>query len=354
MYNISDYGKNSGGNFKMKLKNAAKMLSLSLAAAVVISGCSPATSNAKVVNINNGEDSISLSYANFAFHYTQSMYDVVYRSYYGDDYWTQDLYSDGEENMQASIKKELMDDLENAWILRKHAEEYGVTLSDDEKTKIAEAAKKFLSSNKKATVKALGANEELVKRYLEDSFYKEKVEKAIKDSFDISVSDEEAKQKTVTYVKIDEDKKSDAEDLAKIKESASLETVAEEKGLKADSYSFGKDEIDSAQSDEDAGNDANHVLPLDVLKAVDKLANGKMTDAIHVEGDGYYVCRMDNDDDEEATNTARESMILTKQSEEYDTLLQGWKDETDWKIDEKQWKKVKVTDLFEKVNTEEE
>ena len=74
----------------MKKRNIlVAAMTLTLAGATLLSGCG-LNADATLVNINKGEDSISLGYGNFVARYTQSLYDATYLQYMGTDMWTKE------------------------------------------------------------------------------------------------------------------------------------------------------------------------------------------------------------------------------------------------------------------------
>ena len=63
---------------------------------------------------------------------------AFYGSYLGDNLWSQ--YGD-------STKSTMMDTLKQMLILEQHQDEYNVSLTDDDKKKIDEAAQQFMDDN---------------------------------------------------------------------------------------------------------------------------------------------------------------------------------------------------------------
>ena len=83
----------------------------------------------------------------------------------------------------------------------------------------------------------------------------------------------------------------------------------------------------------------------EVLEAADKLKEGQVSGVIETET-GYYVIRLDKEFDEEATNEKKEELISQKQEDYYTDIVDGWKDNAAWEINEKEWAKVTFTDHF--------
>ena len=147
-------------------------------AMVALTGCKIKNYDSNVVDINNGEDGIKLGYVNFVFKYTQAGYDINYGSTYGTKLWTDDMTGTGQQ-FSEEVKNNVVETLEKQYIIKKHADELGVKITEDDKTKIDEATKKFLSENTSSTLNAMGADEDVVRQMLTDMTYVSKVEKAL-------------------------------------------------------------------------------------------------------------------------------------------------------------------------------
>ena len=148
----------------MQKKKMIRAAALALSASLLLGGCG-ISKNATVVKIAKGSDTISLGYANFYAKYTQSMYDQIYRSYYGDDYWHSDK---NDPTMETSTKEDVIDSIKRDYILVSHAGDYNVELSKEDEDKIAEAVNAFLSSNTPQALNEMGATKDIVTEYLKN------------------------------------------------------------------------------------------------------------------------------------------------------------------------------------------
>ena len=146
-----------------------------LAATVLFTGCgNKIKSDATLIEINKGDgtkDTITLGYGNFVARYQQSMFDQLYPAYGYDveTMWQQDTMGGLGYTMEDQTKSGIITDLEQMYVVKEHAADYGVVLTDEQNTAIAEAAAKFMADNPKDTLEELGATEEYVKKYLEDT-----------------------------------------------------------------------------------------------------------------------------------------------------------------------------------------
>ncbi|MCR4567622.1 MAG: hypothetical protein K5769_06200 [Pseudobutyrivibrio sp.] len=333
----------------MNIKNLKSAGVAALTAAVVLSGCGKIDPKATLVTINPGDgtkDTISLGYGNFVARYRQSMSDMMFLGYYGEDMWQSDQMSADGTTLQETTKKSVLDTIEEHYIAKSHAKDYGVEISKEQSKEISDAAKKFMKDNSKDTLKALGAKEEYVQRYLEDSTYYKLVSDAAKKEADKDIKDEECDMRTFSYVLFDTTGTADEsgaaveyteEEIAGFKQqaealSASSDFAKDAEAIEktAQTYSYLRGEKEDDQMD------------MKIIKEAEKLSEGDISPVIEVEGVGYYVIKLDSDHDDEASQQKREQI----QGEKFQDLMAKWKETVVWKVDEKQWEKVQFDSLF--------
>ena len=170
----------------------------------------------------------------------------------------------------------------------------------------------------------------------------------MREGVDENVSDEEAAQKAMKYVffsytttddsgnstELTDDEKADlktnAQTLAdRVNAGEDISTVAEELGQTAYDLTF---DSESTSPNEDL------IAAADALKT-----EGAVTDVIETD-DGLYVGQLTSLLDRDATDQKKESIIEERKQDQYDSLLEQWKDDTDIEVDEKVWNKVDFED----------
>lgn len=162
-------------------------------------------------------ENVTAGVANFLLRYQQTQFESSYggwlKSYYGDNLWNMDLMGTG-ELYGDTFKNEIMTELERMLLAEKHMADYGVELTDEEKTAIAEAAKTFISENEEEVLEKMSATQENVERVMTLYTIRNKMEHSMSADVDTEVSDEEAAQRTVSYVRFDmkEESQETAED----------------------------------------------------------------------------------------------------------------------------------------------
>ena len=146
-------------------------------------------------------------------------YGSFLKAYYGD-VWNSDLTGSGEA-YGVEFKEEAMEELEKLLLAEKHMADYGVELTDEEKAAITDAAKEFIEENSEETLEVMSATQETVERFLTLYAIQAKVEVGMSADVDTEVSDEEAAQRTVSFVSFSQKTQEE--------EEASTEADTEEK-----------------------------------------------------------------------------------------------------------------------------
>ena len=105
-------------------------------------------------------------------------------------------------------------------------------------------------------------------------------------------------------------------------------------------------EIDEEMSAYDTTFDSEDTLLDEKVKeaAVTLTKDGQVYEKV-VEGeDSYFVVRMDSMLDREATDQEKENIVNQRKQEAYNKLLEGWEKDAKITVNEKEWKKAKLTD----------
>ena len=115
-----------------------------------------------------------------------------------------DTVSDSEtgETYGEMVKEQIVDELKNMVVLRQHAADYGVDLTDDEKAAIESAAAAFAENNGEEFMKKVGATKEDVVELLTLQTYKSKMLDPVVKDVDTNIDDAEAQQTSVSYVRV--------------------------------------------------------------------------------------------------------------------------------------------------------
>ena len=71
------------------------------------------------------------------------------------------LYGNG-NTFEEDVKSDVMDSLQEQYLLVHHASDYGVELTEEEKSAIETAASQFLADNTEKAIEQMGATQEYV------------------------------------------------------------------------------------------------------------------------------------------------------------------------------------------------
>ncbi len=340
----------------MKFKKiAAMLLAAAMLTSFTVTGCGSSKVNAQAVAATLDGKEISMGVANFMAQYQAAQTDLYFLSYYGEDMWNSDS-GDG-TTMTDSVKDSVMENIRECYLMDAHAADYQIELTEEEKTAITQAASKFLADNSAEAVNKMGATQEIVEEMLRLNKIQSKMRAAIQEEIDTNVSDEECAQKTFSYVRFDKTTASDtatddttadsAEAGKDNKETAEqflenagddMEQAAKDKEYTIQTCSYGAGDLNE--------DDNTTSMDIEVLKAADKLKEGKLSDTVIETNNGYYVIRMDSTDDKEAAKTKKESILTQRRNDKYSEKVESYKESSDWKINENEWKKVNFDELY--------
>ena len=333
-------------------KGAAIAAAAGALAAMTVTGCSGSLDPDAVVMTVGGEE-VTLGVANFYARMTQAQYETYYlgmmssngMTMTAEDMWNQEY--DG-ETTEESTKESLLESLQNMYVISQHAEEYDVSLTEDEEKAISDAADQFGKDNTDEAKDKVSGYKKDIEKYLELVTIQTKMDSAMKEGVDEEVSDEEAAQKAMDYVFFsytttddsgatvalsDDEKtalKTTAENLTeRVKNGEEMADVAEESSTAVQEATF-----DAGTSTYDA----------DLIAAADALAEvGDVTDVIETDN-GLYVAQLTSLLDRDATDTKKQEIVEERKQEQYDSLLEDWKDAADIEVDEKVWDKIDFID----------
>lgn len=343
-----------------KFKKASLCGVLAMAMMVsVFAGCGKVDGTKTALAV--GDENVSLGTAAFFLRYQQATTTYMLKQYglSSGTFWSnqytaatssQDAMTYG-DNLKSSVKDTIVQDV----LLRAHASDYSVTIPDELATQIADAAKTTYEKNQKKLDK-IGVSEDNIKEVLELQTYQQLMFDPMTADTDTNVTDDEAKQSSITYARIaltktdsstgtttdatDDEKatyKKELEELlTQVKDSgdvanADMKTMAsnlDSTNIACTTYSYGADDT---------------VMPSAVIDAAKSLSDGEIYDGVIDTGDYYYLVRMDKTFDQDATETKKQSIVSERKQTNYNNKVQEWKDAVQV-VEESPWKKLEVND----------
>ena len=245
-------------------KSVKRALALGLCACLsftALAGCSKKSEDtldetAAMVTLTDG-GTINVGTFNTYLRYEQAEFETgigaFIMAYYGD-IWNTDLTGSG-ETYGETFKEQLLTQAEYMLLDEAHMEEYGVELTEEDETAIAEAAEHFIEENDEEVLTKMSATQENVEEMLRLLTIQAKMEAAMCVDVDTEVSDEEAAQRTVQYVQYtasteaEEEEVSEAVSEAVAEAAEEAEEVSEAAAGAADTLTDAAEEVSEAAAE---------------------------------------------------------------------------------------------------------
>ena len=341
------------------MNKAAKKITGALLAgalgAASLTGCSSSMDGTQPL-LTSGEDTVTVGTGNLMLRMNQatmlSYYSMMGGSTTG--LWSQDS-GDG-KTYGDTTKASVLDELENMLVQKQHAADYDVSISEEEQGKIEEAAQAFMDANTEETIQNLSVSQSDVETLLELYTYQTKMYDPMVADVDTNVEDAEAAQSKITYCRFDisdtqnEDGTTtpltDEEKQEKKDEAQALldKLLASPDPASADMDALAKEVNEDLNAVDNTFGDDDTLLDDKLKEAAKTLQDGQVYGEV-VEGENaYFVVRMDSVLDREATDAEKENIVSERQQDAYNDLLDQWKDDADITVNNKEWKKVTLTD----------
>ena len=347
----------------MQLRKRAAMAAAAAAlAATTITGCSGSLDTEAVV-MTVGDEEVTLGVANFYDRMTQAQYETYYLSMMSsngmtmtaEDMWNQEYEG---ETTEQTTKDGLLESLQNMYLISQHAEEYGVSLTEEEQDAISEAAAQFDEDNTDEAKEAVSGYKKDIEKYLELVTIQSKMDSPMREGVDEEVSDEEAAQKAMNYVFFSYTTTDESGNSAELSddEKTALQTTAQNlsERVKAGEDMADVAEESSATVQEATFDGESTTYDADLIAAADALEEvGDVTDVIETDS-GLYVAQLTSLLDRDATDARKDEIVEERRQEQYDSLLEEWRDATEISVDEKVWNKIDFIDQGVTIITSEE
>ena len=339
---------------KKIVKNTTVAALAGVMAIGMLSGCgTKKIDGEKTVATVDGTDIPMGVYSLYA-RQSQAQTVALYKSFMGSvsSIWGQIVDSESNKTYGDQAAEDFLTQVELMYIMKEKAADYGVEVTSDDETAIADAAAQFMQDNDEATIKELAVTENQVKTLLELETYRQRIYDPIRNEADVNITDEEAQQSSFSYVSISisGDDLSD-DDIATRKEQAQeildkmLEDPTADMGETAksvdDSYSGLTGAIFANDSDDE---DISNSYDDAVVEALRTLKDGEVYGELVETDTNVYVLRMDQVNDEDKTASKKESLENTKRSNYYSETTQKWLDDAEITVNDKVAATLTITD----------
>lgn len=320
-----------------------------LALAICLTGCAQKLDGKETVAVMD-ETNIPLAEVNLLIRYQQAQMESYYGGMLGTSVYNTDL--DGDGIVDGELARESSIELfEEMYVLEAEAAGYGVELSEEEKTAIAETAKAFVDANPGRSVKAaLAVTEADVAHLLELLTINEKMYDVLTADVTVEVTDEEAAQKKASYLYFST-RTTDADGNSGVKEGKELEEVKEKAEQVLAAIKDGMTIEEAATAHDMAPytftfDDETEMFPDDVRPLVDELGEGEYSEVLPSEF-GFYIVHMDSLMDPEATAKKKAALEEEGKMEVFDAAVAELKEAHTFTVNEEVLNKI----TFEQIVT---
>ena len=190
------------------LKRAAALGLGALLASTALAGCGSEKESSSAIDgtatlMTVNDEKVPLGVAAFYARYQQAQLYQLYQMYFGSasSIFSQS-YDESGTTYGDEMKEEMLTNLKTMMVIRQHAEDYDISISDSEEKAIEKAAQQYIDSNDEETRKKVGASKEDAVEAMELQTYQSKMMDPIVADVDTKVTDKEAQQTTLTYVSV--------------------------------------------------------------------------------------------------------------------------------------------------------
>ena len=307
--------------------------------ALGMTGCRSKPLDGTQIAATVGEKEMTLGEANFLLRYQQVQTETYYESMLGEGIYDMDLYGNG-TTFGESLKSDLMDQMQEYYILEAKAADYGVELTEEETAAITEAATAFLNDNDKNAKEQMTADQTTVERVLTLMTISHKMTAAVKEEANVTVTDEEAAQRGFSYVSMskldDAGEELSAEDIQAAKDKLTAVAKSVESGNTMDAAAVEQSLTSYPGS---YGEETETYYDEALIAALKETKEGELTEIVETDTE-LYLAVVTADLDEDATASRKETLISAGETEYFDGLMETWKAEYPLTVVDSVWEQV--------------
>ncbi len=278
--------------------------------------------------------------------YNSAMYQQMYQQLYHTSYWEAEDVDGKGRNGASAAKKQVMDMLKQREIVCMEAEAQGQKLTDEEIKAAHEEAKKIYDGLTDGQKKLDGLDQDTLNKVFERDALAEKYRQVIisesgvdAEALKASVNKEDYHQYTLQYYMVkneseaaasasggaaeatpvsEEQKKKNLKNMEELKKKAA--TAEDFTKLLEEGDTTGISQMQTQNLVKNEMKDSTFLTKKDRNKLI-KMKNGEISDIIEGE-DGYYLVRMENNDDSAAYDTQCETVVREAEDNAFSARLQ--------------------------------
>lgn len=341
----------------MKIK---KMFYLGLLSVFMMSAVGCSNKNAeKITNEKESDnsmlDKVVVSIGDRDIKYPEAMVyfkliQAQYEKNYGSEIWSYDF--GGGQTVADMVKQDIMNMMTQTVIIKDHAKDYKVEITDDDKEAIKQSTDDLFGSLSDEEKTKYGLTEDIINQFFTDNKIYEKVYDAATMDVDTEVSDEEARQVKIQHMLIKTQKTDEEGNTVEYTEKEKADALKKAQDLlkqaKAtdDFYTLAEANTEDSQVEYTFGTG-------EMVEAFEKAAfamkPGDISDIVETEY-GYHILYCVSDFDEDATLEKKESIIAERQNAAFQEIYAKWEPDYEVKVNEDVWNAM----TFESATTTEE
>lgn len=252
-------------------------------------------------------------------------YQNIYGYEYGIDLWQYDFGDiPEEETLEYYVKEVTLAELANIFCMNQLAKKQEISLTDEEKDLVNQAADEYYKSLTKEELKYMGIDKGELKDFYEKYAIAQKLYKTLTQGVNEEVSDDEARVVLIQqiFVKDEADARLVQQKLSEGADFASL----------ASNYN----EADSIEI-----HLARDTYPEEVDRIVFNLDDNEVSGMIETE-DGYYFIKCLDKFVEDMTEANKENIIVQRRKEQFDDVFREFIENSDFDLNEKVWESITI------------
>ena len=340
-------------------KRAAALLMTAVLGVAALTGCGQKKLDGRQTALTVNGENVTLGTVSFESHYEAALIYTYYGSFIGDSgYFDTDNGSDDGKTVGQDMVTRGAESIRDDVLIKQHAEEYGVSLSDEQTAKIDEVAQTVIDKNDPKELEKLGiTKDDVVYSLTLDTIAAEMLDPMAAD-IDTEVTDEEAQQTSVTYVGMvaadkegengesieeqnEETKATLQTILDKIKEEDDIAAADIDKIAKSVDESFSGTQVYFSTNEENP-----YTVDPVVADAVRGLQDGEVYDGVLTNADAsrFFIVRLDKTFDELATEQQKGKIITERKQARHDELLEQWREASEIVMNDNVISQVVLTD----------
>lgn len=346
---------------KAFMKRILSVVTIGVMTAATLAGCgnkgtagASAASSDAAVTMDQG--SISMGEARLYAYVMRNQYEA----YYGSSIW--DMEVEEGVTLGDSMKDVVTDQLVQMIILSSQAEDYGVSLNDEDNQAVEEYVENFKTNIGEDVMEKEGFTEDNIRSVVQKSTLAGKVSQAMFDAEEVELTDEEKADATCIKVQhilistIDTTKKDDEGNNVDMTDEEKEVYLAEQKEKAEEALARAKngedfqalaDEYSSENAGFEFSFDKNGYDPVNMSSMVEpfytaawQLGEGEISDLVESQY-GYHIIKCVSLNDEEATQASITTAENNKKSTSLDEKVKQQVDEANY-IESEAWKAYKL------------